>query len=518
MPNVNEGKLTDVSQLVAQQQPKSFGLIERITGATRYLITGVSPATWFGPMQPLQPMAPEDVKGRRFDYQTGFNLNYVPRSDTEFSFGDLRSLADNCDLLRIVIEARKEQIAGGEWVIRPRQSDLYNTLQWRLPRETIRGSQRNATPDQQERISVISEFLEFPDKENDWDQWQRQMLEDMFVIDAPCVYRRPTRGGKLYALDILDGATIKPLLDDTGRRPEAPDPAYQQVLHGVPAADYTRDELYYFMRNPRSNRVYGYPPVEQILMTANTAIRRALNQLEYYTTGSQPDAFIGLPEAWSIKEIKEFQVWLDSMLSGKSAERRKLRAVPGNFKYQETKTAPLKDLYDEWLARVICFAFAISPEPFIDRVTRGSAQTSRDRSMEEGREPLQRWMKNCMDRILRLDFASPDLEFVYVDDREQDPEKQVAIDVAYVEAGIRSINEARALRGQAVRPGVADELMIKTTQGYVPVGKLAPSGRQSLESTTQEAESLSAQDAQEAPGTEDITSPPPPPVSTDGEL
>jgi hypothetical protein len=46
------------------------------------------------------------------------------------------------------------------------------------------------------------------------------------------------RGGSLYALDIIDGATIKPLIGEDGRAPEPPDPAYQQILKGIPAADF----------------------------------------------------------------------------------------------------------------------------------------------------------------------------------------------------------------------------------------------------------------------------------------
>ena len=45
------------------------------------MITGVSPDTWFGPLQPLAPMAPPEVKGRQFDYPFGANLNYIPRAE-----------------------------------------------------------------------------------------------------------------------------------------------------------------------------------------------------------------------------------------------------------------------------------------------------------------------------------------------------------------------------------------------------------------------------------------------------
>jgi hypothetical protein len=62
------------------------------------------------------------------------------------------------------------------------------------------------------------------------------LLEEMLVIDAAALYPRYNRGGSLYALDIIDGATIKPLIGEDGRSPEPPDPAYQQILKGIPAA------------------------------------------------------------------------------------------------------------------------------------------------------------------------------------------------------------------------------------------------------------------------------------------
>ena len=72
-----------------------------------------------------------------------------------------------------------------------------------------------------------------------------------------------------------------------------PATAYQQVLKGMPAVDYTRDELIYLPRNPRTHKIYGYSPVEQIVMTVNIALRRALHQLQFYTEGNIPESLIG---------------------------------------------------------------------------------------------------------------------------------------------------------------------------------------------------------------------------------
>ncbi len=126
------------------------------------------------------------------------------------------------------------------------------------------------------------------------------LIEDLLVIDAATIYPRYDRGGKLYALDVIDGATIKPLIGEDGRAPEPPDPAYQQVLHGVPAADFSAEELLYLPRNVRAHRLYGMSPVEHAALTVNIALRREAATLDYYRTGSSPDAFATLPKEWTI--------------------------------------------------------------------------------------------------------------------------------------------------------------------------------------------------------------------------
>jgi hypothetical protein len=50
------------------QTPLPQSAFARLATAARYAITGVAPTTWFGPQQPLAPMAPPEVKGRQFDY------------------------------------------------------------------------------------------------------------------------------------------------------------------------------------------------------------------------------------------------------------------------------------------------------------------------------------------------------------------------------------------------------------------------------------------------------------------
>src|SRR5580692_5746133 len=99
--------------------------LARLARSAGYVLTGNAPpnlagADWFGPQNPLPPQAPQAVAGRQFDYPFGFNLAVTPRSWEPTGFAELRGLADSYDLLRAVIETRKDQMERLTWRIRPR--------------------------------------------------------------------------------------------------------------------------------------------------------------------------------------------------------------------------------------------------------------------------------------------------------------------------------------------------------------------------------------------------------------
>ena len=99
----------------------------------------------------------------------------------------------------------------------------------------VESTANNESQRKDRKIDEAIAFFQSPDKEHTWADWLRILLEDLFVIDAPCIYPRKTLGGDLFALEVIDGATIKRVLDNTGRLPAPPDTAYQQILHGMAA-------------------------------------------------------------------------------------------------------------------------------------------------------------------------------------------------------------------------------------------------------------------------------------------
>jgi hypothetical protein len=409
---------------------------------------------WFGPLDPLPAQAPPEVAGRQWDYPNGYNLVTEPRAFERISFHELRGLAENYDLLRLVIETRKDQLAAQSWKIVPRDES------------------KKADADPQ--IQEITEFLAYPDREHDWNTWLRMLVEDLLVIDAPTIYPRWTNGGQIYALDLIDGATIKRVLDENGRTPMPPYPAYQQFLKGVPAVDYTAEEIIYLPRNQRTNRPFGYSPVEQIVMTVNIALRRQINQLQYYSEGNVPEALAGVPLSWSVAQISEFQQYWDSILEGNTAVRRHMKFVPGEIakNYVPTKEPALKDEYDEWLARIVCYAFSVSSQWAVKQMNRATAETAQDQAATEGLGPLLAWIKGVVDRLLAKVWKRPDLQLSWREEQEPDPKTQAETTDIYLKNGTMTLNDSRATVGLPPIGPLGDVHRIYTATGAIPLDQV----------------------------------------------
>ncbi len=437
-------------------EPKSIPLTPEIISAVQWAAgrrftptgTGASPGQpdpsqdFFGPGLPLPPLAPPTAAGRQFDYPVGYNLLVTPRGDLPISFLDLRNLAQNCDLVRLVIETRKDQISKMDWSVKPIEKVV-----GAASRRPGRGNSAPTAPAPAEaQAREATALLRRPDRIHSFNAWMRMLLEDMLVIDAATLYPRLTRGGGLYALEVVDGATIRPIIDAGGRTPLPPEAAYQQIIKGLPATDYTREELVYYPRNLLSWRIYGFSPVEQIIIITNVILRRQMHLLQYYTDGNLPDALLEVPENWSTAQIAEFQQYWDALHAGNTAQRRRGRWVPHGTTPHLMKEGDLKSPIDEWFARVVCYAFSVSPQPFVQTINRATAETAQEAALSEGLAPLMEWMADFINYVLQ-GFGFDQVKFAWMQDSAMDPEVQAQIDDLDVRNGIRLRREIRASRG-----------------------------------------------------------------------
>jgi len=411
----------------------------------------------FSPGYPLVP--PERERVRVWDFPVGYNTIYTPRAYESVGFHELRALAENHDITRLAIETRKDQIEKLEWAVRPR-------------------NEKKPTTDAPARIAMLTEFWRKPDGEQPFGTWLRELLEDLLVLDAPCLEVRRNRGGDIIGLDIVDGATIKVLVDDTGRRPRPPAPAYEQIIHGRPWRLLTSEQMLYLPRNKRPHKAYGFGPCEQIVMTINIGLRRQLMQLQHFTEGNVPPGLVNAPDGWNAEQIRQFQEWFDSILAGNTGSRTRLIWAPTGAKYQAFKEAPYKDEFDEWLARIVCYAFSLPPTAFTPQVNRATAQAAQETALEEGLAPLAGWVKRLVDSVIQDRMGHADLEFVWSDARPTNAKDQASILDIYVKDGVYTLNEARGILGLPAVEG-GDQPMFQSSQGPVFLSSLPRTDQES---------------------------------------
>jgi HK97 family phage portal protein len=439
-------------------KPIEPSLIKRLSQGLTYAFTGKD--TWMSPGQEIQPtldvQQQEQVRGRKLDFGVGINTRVTPMSednDRALSYTQLKGLA-NYDLVRMAIRTRTDQVSGLSFKVMP----------------------RDKKQKQDQRCKDIEKMLRRPGAgPQSFNSWLREIVESLLIIDTVVVQPKKTLGGQITGFELVDGALIKKIVDETGRTPEPPNTAYQQILKGIPAVDFTTEELLVVHRNTSTDRIYGRSPVEEIATTINIGLRRQLNQLSYFTDSNIPAGFLSAPEDWTPDQIAEYSTFIDELLSGDLRQRSKVLVVPGNAGFKEVKEPPLKSEFDEWLARNVCYAFSLSPQALVKDNNRSTSETGAAMAKEEGLEPLINWIKtDLMDVLIEQYFGYDDIEFVWEEKTSVDPLIQSQINVSYANAGIKTKNEIRAELG--LDPLQEEEMPTEPVYPNMPPSGPGPGG------------------------------------------
>jgi hypothetical protein len=418
---------------------------------------------WFSPFEPVHPFGPPHInRPREWDFPVGYNLNYIPQRMQLMAM--LRGMARTWGVLATIIATRQDQLL---------------RIPWTIQRIDKPGLQTPA-------VKEMKEFFRRPDGKLKYSQWCRKFTDDLLILDAPCIYFSRDRAGRPLQAEVLDGATIFPLIDDAGRRPDSVvelsddgmtylrrQPAFQQIIKGLPMVDLDESELMYLPMRPRPDLpIFGYPPTEQILVEASEAVRKTFYQLDFWAEGTIPDLIVTVPDTWSPRQIAMYQAHMDAMLSGNLKLKSKVRFLPGGMKPFDVKNSSGESLWsqrDETLIRLACYAYSVSPSPFIKMLNRSVAQNAQQMAEEEGLYPLMSfWKSDVMDNIIQERFGYDDIEFTFLPKPEPDSEKQAKIHDMKIKNGEMSINEARDEIGLEPIPG-GDTHLIYIGNAIIPL-------------------------------------------------
>lgn len=456
------------------------------------------PMVAFGPGVPLIPAPLDPVRQdtgrpepRLTEYQVSTNLPGI--TDRLVPWKVLRDAAGVGGLARRCIEIRKNEVATLDWTITIEQgaaekAQADNPGLSRAEVEKELG--RRLGPE----IARCTRFWEEPNPREgeNFAEWISKLLEEHLVLDALAIYPRRTYGDELYALEIVDGSTIKVLRDNTGGRPQPPQPAYQQLLWGFPRGEfvadtdeqgqvlngYRSDHLIYKRRNVRTFTQYGYSAVEQALEDIDVWLRRRKWIRDEYTEGTVPTGMLTNNGAtgWTAQQILDYERSLNDTFSGSTAERHRLRILPPGFDLHTNADVAEKyrPEYDLYLIKQIAshFDVTIAELGFTEAGGLGSTGWHEGQADVQHRKatlPTLRWLQQLLTNISRKHLGMPpELEFRFLGLEEEDEAAADEVARQRVVWGRITLNEDRDRLGLPRYPfPEADMPMVMTTRGVI---------------------------------------------------
>ena len=472
-PNLPAGSVVMNEQQMRNAVPGAIGQNYGTVNALprNPLLAGVP----FGPGIPITPGAINPVnpltgrpEPRRYEYQVAQNINITETRLVPFK--TLRAAADQIDILRRCVEVIKGKLAGLEWDI-VLGNDASEKIVAQSGGDHVRAMAK-AREDYNDEIDRVRTFWENPDKANGltFTDWLNIALEEMLVIDALAIWPQKTVGGDLYGLQILDGATIKPMLDDRGMRPMPPQAAYQQILYGFPRAEFsannddpkadgefTCDDLAYLVRNRRTTSVYGYSPVERALPLADIYLRRQQWIRAEYTDGVLPELMFSTDATWGTNPdlLRAWENILNDDLAGQTEQRKRARLLPTGITpiTNDSYGEKFKDTLDEFLIASICGHFGVQPteigyNPKGGLGGAGFEAGKADSAQYIGVEPIVNWLNKMITNLSYAYLGMPrELEFKLMISKRQDDEASARKSQIEVTSAGKTVNERRSELG-----------------------------------------------------------------------
>jgi hypothetical protein len=344
--------------------------------AEQYNLVAYSPNV---PILPYPGMQPQ-YGPRQWQYPIATNLDLVTRENLT-PFEILRRFAQMYDAIALCKQAWFDCAANLEPSIEPAPGLL--------------AGGEDASKYEAE-MAQYQEFFESPDKQIDIHEWINAALNDLADIDAVAIYPRMTMAGELYSLDLIDGATVKPLLDERGRTPEPPDYAYEQIVYGAPSGLYTNEQLLYLKEHTRTNSAFGFSRVESVLVRINQALRKQNFDLAAFTDGNVSRGFLA-PSAdvgWTPDQMIAYQQMYDAAMAGNDALKQRLRWLPPGTVYTPTSPSSATDAMildlDKFILTMTGASFGVMlPElGFTEQVNKSSGETQEDVTFRRTLRPI----------------------------------------------------------------------------------------------------------------------------------
>ncbi len=358
-----------------------------------------TPATMYAPGSPL-PVSPGLVPPsgpRQFEYPIGYNVTPQPRTTELTSFAQLRALAFAYEGIRLCEQVYFDILSGLE-------------LKVGFKPNTIPDGESEQDPKWRAIAAPAEAFFQRPDGVTPLNVWLTAGMRDVLEVGCSYLYRRRDRAGRVMALDFVDAATLKPLLDERGRMPLPPYPAFEQYLYGVAAYYLRADEVEWIRETARTDSPYPVSRVEYVITRVNQALRKQLLDLARYTDGSVPEGIFAPSGnlALTPEQIEEAERVWNGMLAGNDAMKVRVKFAPWAGTFTATRDMAPQTEFDQFLLNVTVAAFGLTMDELGITLTsnRSVGASQQDVVYRRAVKPVASLFARALTRVAQAEFDS----------------------------------------------------------------------------------------------------------------
>lgn len=307
---------------------------------------------------------------------------------TPVTYDTLRLMAARSEWVRAAINTRKRQIGAVKWDVTLKDGDdpsgaagkAAKAIRKLLERPQLHGSE--------------------PDTMH-WQQFIGMVLEDLFVLDRFAVEKERDRNAWIRALYVVDGATVRPNLDEYGR---PLDDAYVQIVDGQISARFGVEDLIVGIYNPSSDvryTGYGMSPVESLVISITADLHAAKFNASYFEKGAVPEGVLDLGEDVAPEDVDAFRHYWIHEIQGRPWSLPIIGGskAPNFISWRESNRDMQFMEYQDFLLQKICAVFEMSKQELgaIEDVNRSTADSQDSSNERKGIAPLLDYLKNWID-------------------------------------------------------------------------------------------------------------------------
>lgn len=225
---------------------------------------------------------------------------------------------------------------------------------------------------------------------------------------------------------------------------------YWQYSYAIPAHPmwFNRDEIIYYMANPRGFSVYGYSPLQSSLESVKSLEYSVRHNMSLFLDGAVPDGVVSV-EDMSDESLKRMKASWEQELKGQPHKvvflNKKTTFSPFAFNNRDMQF--LEGQKQTWLQ--VMANFGVSPVDIgiFEDVNRATAGSAAELGRRKAIRPILKKIEDLVNSQLLPELGAVNVKFAYVVDDPVEERMKAELNEIYVRSGIKSVNEIRIEQG-----------------------------------------------------------------------